>query len=262
MKKKPLRIIVFGNEKGGTGKSTLGVHATIELLYQGKKVLAIDCDGRQGTFSHYLANRESYIKSSGVSLPVPRHTSLSVEQGNSSEELKKITHESLEETIVIDTPGSYNSLAATAHKLADLLVTPVNESYIDLDLLVRIEKDFQEKGSSNDSAGVYANEVWGYKIEKASSEKKSMDWLVVKNRESSIRSKNKDDIQKIFKKLSERFGFRLGQGFKERAIFRQLFPEGLTISDYKALGRKGFTVAHVSARQELRRFMKDLLLNA
>jgi chromosome partitioning protein len=251
------RVIVFGNEKGGTGKSTLAVHTVVDLLYRGKSVLGIDCDGRQGTFGHYFQNRQEYIKNRNVTLPVPRCISLSLEDEIEAETLPKIIQEAPEDIIVIDTPGSYNQLSSWAHSLADLLVTPLNESYIDLDLFARIVCDV----GVAERAGIYADEVWSYKMSKASVERKSMDWLVVKNRESGIRSKNKDDIQKILEKLSKRLGFRLSKGFKERAIFKQLFPEGLTISDHAKVDRKVITVAHITARQELRHFMNDLLVN-
>ena len=52
-------IIVIGNEKGGTGKSTLAMHLAVKLLLENFKIAVIDLDGRQGSLSKYIANRRS-----------------------------------------------------------------------------------------------------------------------------------------------------------------------------------------------------------
>jgi chromosome partitioning protein len=53
-------IVVLGNEKGGSGKSTTAMHLAVALLRQGKRVGTIDLDARQGTFSRLIENRESF----------------------------------------------------------------------------------------------------------------------------------------------------------------------------------------------------------
>jgi chromosome partitioning protein len=55
-------VIVVGNEKGGSGKSTTAFHLAIYLLYQGFRVASIDVDSRQQTFTNYVKNRRSWAQ--------------------------------------------------------------------------------------------------------------------------------------------------------------------------------------------------------
>ena len=65
------RVIVMGNEKGGSGKSTTAMHVTVSLLKQGRRVGCIDLDARQGSLSRYVENRRSLIEETGLKLPLP-----------------------------------------------------------------------------------------------------------------------------------------------------------------------------------------------
>ena len=72
----PPRVIVFGNEKGGTGKSTLAMHLAVALLNRGLRVATIDLDARQGTMSRYVANRRLYAERTGNAVPMTEHLAL------------------------------------------------------------------------------------------------------------------------------------------------------------------------------------------
>ena len=48
---KGAHVVVIGNEKGGSGKSTTTMHMIVALLQQGRNVASIDVDARQGTLS-------------------------------------------------------------------------------------------------------------------------------------------------------------------------------------------------------------------
>lgn len=74
-------VIVFANEKGGTGKSTTAVHVAIALAAKGARVAGLDLDHRQRTFGRYLDNRATTIKSSGRELPMPVYDTLSDQTG-------------------------------------------------------------------------------------------------------------------------------------------------------------------------------------
>src|SRR6478735_8725512 len=69
---KRLHVIVFANEKGGTGKSTTAVHVAIALAAKGARVSAFDLDHRQRTMGRYLDNRAATIQRTGHDLPMPR----------------------------------------------------------------------------------------------------------------------------------------------------------------------------------------------
>ena len=139
MPKQP-RIVVFGNEKGGTGKSTLAMHLVVALLTRGFKVGTIDLDARQGTVTRYIANRRRYAERKGLAIPMPTHVAVLPQPGQDEEaELDKALAQLADnDVIVIDTPGHDSALSQLGHARADILVTPINDSLIDFDVLAQI----------------------------------------------------------------------------------------------------------------------------
>ncbi|GHU17900.1 ATPase [Alphaproteobacteria bacterium] len=251
-------VIVFGNEKGGTGKSTLAVHLSVYLLHAGFSVGTVDIDARQGTLTQYLEHRSK----SPLHLKLPEHVivhkSTFENKADAIADDSKRFNEAMEKLsgcdyIVIDTPGNDTFLSQFAHSFANTLVTPLNESFIDLDVLVKV--------SGNDiktmRPSIYAEMVWNQRKERAKNGLKPIDWIVVRNRLNTLYSKNRGDINVVLEALSKRIGFRLGAGFCERVIFRELFLSGSTLLDVPQ-GQQ-LSLSHVSARQELRElidFMK------
>src|SRR6201981_1630197 len=66
-------VIVLGNEKGGSGKSTTSMHIAVALLQAGQRVATIDLDSRQRSFTHYVENRRDWAARAGIQLDVPEH---------------------------------------------------------------------------------------------------------------------------------------------------------------------------------------------
>lgn len=257
-------IIVLGNEKGGTGKSTVTMHVISSLLWQGYKVGSIDVDARQGTLSRYVENRQHRIKESGLNLLISQHVAVfrsnleSVSAAKEEEETQ--FSRALEEHrdcdfIVIDTPGSDTYLSRLAHSYADTLITPLNDSFIDLDMLVRVDPD-----SLNIlRPSTYSEMVWDQKKQRAMRDSGKIDWIVLRNRLASIHSRNREEMEKVLNALAKRIGFRLMPGFGERVIFRELFLNGLTLLDMREMGMS-MTLSHVSAKQELTDLINGLNL--
>src|SRR5262245_6886055 len=141
--KKPY-IIVLGNEKGGTEKSTISMHIIIHFLRLGYTVGSVDVDARQGTLSRYLENRKTYMNKTGKTLPVSDHSPIlksvseiqKVAEQEETERLQKCFEGmSAKDFIIIDTPGTDSFLSRLAHSYADTLITPLNDSFVDLDML-------------------------------------------------------------------------------------------------------------------------------
>ncbi|MEB3702681.1 Putative ATPase [Candidatus Bealeia paramacronuclearis] len=257
-------IIVLGNEKGGTGKSTLSMHLIMSLLHAGYKVGSIDVDARQGTLTRYVENRQSTQNAMSRQLPMPEHKSIHKSTNPSQPEAETEDEKHVMETfealknndfIVVDTPGSDMYLSRLVHSRADTLITPLNDSFIDLDMLVRLKDGSVE--SSRPST--YAEMVWEQKKRRAIADGGSIDWIVLRNRLSSIKAKNKEHMEEVLSKLSKRLGFRYYPGFGERVIFRELFLSGLTLLDLEALG-ENMSISHVTARQELRSLLSMINL--
>ena len=249
-------IIVFGNEKGGSGKSTAAVHVAIGLLLQNHSVGTVDLDVRQGTFTRYIENRRRAAEAEGAGpLPLPLH--IPVPRGSEAEEVERLGSAITElsetcTTIVIDTPGTDNHLSRLGHSYADTLVTPMNDSFVDLDLLARIDPaDHSIIGPS-----VYSEMVWEQRKQRALRDRGSIDWVVMRNRLGHLEARNKREIAAIMDKLSRRIGFRSAHGFGERVIFRELFLKGMTLLDGR---RSGLTMSQIAARHEVRALIDTVL---
>lgn len=259
-------IIVFGNEKGGSGKSTNCMHVTTALVRMGHSVGVLDLDLRQKSLSRYCENRANYAAKHGLNLALPEVVDLPVIEQSALNPGENMYDRRLSEAvagmegrfefIVIDCPGSHTRLSQVAHSLADTLVTPLNDSFIDFDLLARIEPESQDiLGPS-----VYSEMVWSARQLRAQAGLDPIDWIVVRNRVGTQRMHNKKKITDAVDALAKRIGFRVAPGFSERVIFRELFPRGLTLLDLGDIGVKNLNISNVAARQELRELMKALRL--
>ena len=260
------KIIVFGNEKGGSGKSTTAIHVAIALCYQDKSVGIIDLDLRQRSMSRYLENRADFCEKQKPNLPSP--TYYRIDQSNkdskaesNSEEEKRFaealtTLEQSCEFLVIDCPGGISNYVKMAHTVADTLITPMNDSLIDFDLLAKIE------ASTGKVVGpsIYSEMVWECRQVRASAKHPPIDWVILRNRISHVFSKNKYQVGKSLNNLSKRIGFRLSTGFSERVIFKELFLSGLTLLDLEKMDDWQPTLSHISARQEMRMLLASLNL--
>jgi chromosome partitioning protein len=254
------RIVVFGNEKGGSGKSTAAIQVAIGLIRRGHKVATLDVDARQGTMSRYIANRQAR-----GGLPMPTHVSLlPTTQENFSAAAEADRHavdEALtsfagHDYIVIDTPGSDSRLSRVAHARADTLVTPINDSFVDFDLLARVDpKTRKILGPS-----VYAELVWDQRKERALAKGPPIDWIVMRNRLGHSEARNKREMGEAVAELAKRIGFRVVPGFGERVIFRELFLQGLTLFDLgSAVGGPALAMSHLAGRHEARALIDAIL---
>jgi chromosome partitioning protein len=254
--------VVFANEKGGTGKSTTAVHVAIALAYQGARIAAIDLDSRQRTFHRYFENRSETERRRKVELPGARCT---VFKGETVEELDALVAEVGEgqDFLVFDTPGRDDPLARHAATGADTLVTPLNDSFVDFDLIGQVEAEtFKVRKLS-----FYAELIWEARKKRsmatirereATGKGREMDWVVVRNRTQHSEARNMKRLDGALGELSKRVGFRIAQGLSERVIYRELFPSGLTLLDKGQLGELG--TSHLVARQELRALVAGLNL--
>ncbi len=256
------RIIVVGNEKGGSGKSTTCMHVATALARSGQRVGALDLDLRQKSFGRYIENRRAYLAQTGLSLPTPDYRELP-EADPASENAQdqrligvlEAMHAEMD-YIVIDCPGSHTRLSQVAHTLADTLITPLNDSFVDFDLLARIDGlTGKIKGPS-----IYSEMVWGARQTRAQAKLQPIDWIIVRNRLGAQQMHNKKKVGAALEELSRRIGFRVLSGFSERVIFRELFPRGLTLLDLKDTGVDQLNLSNIAARQELRDLMAGLRL--
>jgi chromosome partitioning protein len=246
-------VIVFANEKGGTGKSTTAVHVAIALAARGARVGAFDLDHRQRTLGRYLDNREATIKRTGRELAIPRHVT---HDGESLARFTDVFDELAGESdfLVIDTPGRDDRFARLAAQRADTLVTPMNDSFVDFDLIGQVDPVTYKVTRPS----FYAELIWEARKARAKADGSTIDWVVLRNRVQHIEARNMRRVSEALDQLAKRVGFRIIPGLGERVIYRELFPKGLTMIDARDFGDMG--LAHVAARQELREMMAALAL--
>ena len=258
------KIIVIGNEKGGTGKSTLAMHLIVWFLCCKKNVASVDLDGRQGTLTHYIQNRSDYAKLHHIALSLPEHLSVTVRENPTEEQRREdetAFMEQLEQLrnendfIIVDTPGADSYLFRLAHVAADILITPLNDSLIDLDVLAKIEPETL----TIRSPGHYAQTVWQARQKRASLKKPQMKWFVLRNRVMHVSTRNEKLIWKLLEALGKRINFTALSGLGERIVFRELFLKGLTLLDLgKSKSGVSMSMTHLSARQELRMILQAI----
>ncbi len=259
-------IIVVGNEKGGSGKSTTCMHIATALSRMGHRVGALDLDLRQRSFGRYIENRTAFAEREGFELPGPHYRDLpEVRQEGLAEGENPQDHRLSEavseleqgsDFIVIDCPGSHTRLSQVAHSLSDTLITPLNDSFIDFDLLARIDAETGKVLGPS----IYSEMVWNARQLRAQAGLRPIDWIVLRNRLGTQQMHNKKKVGAALEELSRRIGFRVAPGFSERVVFRELFPRGLTLLDLKDLGVESLSMSNIAARQELRDLIDALNL--
>lgn len=250
-----VHVIAFANEKGGTGKSTTAVHIAVALTAQGRKVALFDLDPRQRSSSRYLENRQETCKRRGKDLPMPHYVTI---KDDSVDEFTGATSQLPEDTefLILDMPGRNDALTKQAVVMANTIVTPINDSFVDLDLIGQVDAEtYKVKRPS-----FFAELIFSARRDRAKADGKEIDWVVLRNRMAQIESRNTRRVGDALQELSRRVGFRVVPGLSERVIYREFFPSGVTLLDLEMIENPG--LSHVAARQELRELASSLGLPA
>lgn len=262
-------IIVIGNEKGGSGKTTTTMHLMVALLRLGFKVGSMDIDARQRSLTRYLENRKGTMAKESSPLPCPHHivitkSPFTTQQETEQDERERFTRALAKllvtcDFVVVDAPGNDTYMARLAHSYADTVITPVNDSFVDIDVLAAVDGMTMEMQKPS----IYSEMLWEQKLQRARRDGGSIDWVVMRNRLSNIDARNKRMITNVMLELSKRLGFRQAPGFSERVIYRELFLLGLTVLDVLETTKAGtLSMSHLAARQEVRELLKALRIPA
>jgi len=258
-------VIVVGNEKGGAGKSTIAIHTATALLHADTRVAVLDLDLRQQTTGHFFANRRAWLAANGATAPMPTEDRLGAGlAGQPEDEVLKRFEDAFAQAreeadfVLVDTPGSDTKISRVAHGLADVIVTPMNDSFVDFDMLGVVDPVTLELTRHS----LYSETVWESRKARAARDRKMIDWVVLRNRLAPTEARNRKRLDERVEALSRKVGFRVGPGLRDRVIYRELFPFGLTVADL-SLGVRpvAMSLQHVAARQELRALMTSLGLS-
>ncbi|MDJ0613452.1 MAG: division plane positioning ATPase MipZ [Rhizobiaceae bacterium] len=261
-------VIVCGNEKGGTGKTTTSMHIAIALLNAGYRVATIDLDGRQKTLTRYIENRKNWSDRYNLNLLIPTHdyvepSTAETKSDRNSEELSNFMAiisrtEQNHDFVVVDTAGHDGYLMQLSHSIADTLISPINDSYLDFDILGQVD------ALTGDVIKLshYAKTVREARRKRRIADNGFLDWVIVRNRLSTLHSRNSSSLISSLKSLSMRLGCRIADGISERVVFRELFPIGLTVLDDLEEATFGGQISnsHIAARHEVRSLIAALRL--
>lgn len=262
---KQAHVIIVGNEKGGSGKTTTTMHLITALLRLGFNVGSMDIDSRQRSLSRYIENRRQTIAKEGIPLPLPHHIVIQKSPFNLLDEAEADERERFvkgmsrllptNDFVIIDSPGSDTFLSRLAHSFADTIITPINDSFVDLDVLATVDGQTLKVVRPS----IYSEMVWEQKLQRAKRDGGSIEWIIMRNRLSNIDARNKRFMTQVLGELSRRIGFRVAPGFSERVIFREMFLQGLTVLDVMDTSSNvSISLSHIAARQEVRELLKIL----
>ncbi len=233
-----MKIISISNLKGGTGKSTISANIIVALS-KDFKVLAIDSDNPQYTLSNYFKNRS--------------------DSENSFDSIKLDSIEKLDDIIaknknvdyiIIDSPGGSTDIAKKILEISDILITPVSDSRLDLDVI--------GQPTDNDNKftpGCFANMIWDARKSRLIKKQSALKWIIIPNKLNVRITNNQRQIMKLLKKMSLLLGFELSPGIKDRVIFKELFSDGRTIFDLK---KTELNLSRISAKNEIRMIVNKL----
>lgn len=254
-------VILFGNEKGGSGKTTYAIHTIVSLLSTGFSVASIDLDERQQSLSRYIENRQKMKAQYGINLLLPEHFQISSKVSADTTDYQDIILQLMQslqnyDYIVIDAPGSNTGISRFAHIHADTVITPINSSFIDVDLLGKIDANTLEMTSP----GVYGTMYMSSREKRKIAEKSDAEWIVVHSRYSIAETINRRSIDFALRCMAKHMNFKVIRGFTERSIFKELFLQGLTLSDAALTKQINITPSVIAARQEIRNFLASLNL--
>ncbi|HZP18868.1 MAG TPA: division plane positioning ATPase MipZ [Bauldia sp.] len=265
---RPGHIIVLGNEKGGSGKSTTAMHIVVALLKAGRSVASIDTDGRQRSLTRYIENRAVWRAHTGLALELPTHFTVPPADGDSVGDIELQEFRSLAEAIsrveyrfefvVIDTPGSNSHLMRVSHAMADTLITPINDSFVDFDVIARVDPlNYEMTAPSH-----YAELVADARRQRDMIDGHPIDWVVIRNRLAALDTRNRKNVARGLDAIAGKLGFRIAEGISERVVFREFFLRGLTALDTldeQTLGAEP-TMSHLAARREINGLIDSLNL--
>jgi chromosome partitioning protein len=247
-------VIVVGNEKGGAGKSTVATHLAVALMHEGARVAVLDLDVRQQSTGRFFAHRTAWAEAKGADIAHPIANLSAADAAGLEAALASDA-----DFLIVDTPGADTELSRAAHQAADLIVTPMNDSFVDFDVL----GDVDPVSLDVLRPSLYAETVWDARKRRAAARGRSIDWVVLRNRLAPVEARNRRRVDEKLAALSRRVGFRVVAGLRDRVIYRELHPFGLTVSDLtRGVRPLPVSMGHIVARQELRMLMHELGLAA
>ncbi len=247
-----MKIVCFFGLKGGVGKTSLAAAAATAAQEAGFATAVLDLDGSGTGLDAFVARRREAGLIAPRSITPPTRSFLNAANSRrATEEMDAAVERALDagaDCLVVDTSSGRDALwmNAAAILASNVLVTPVTDSPIDLQMLLG-------RGAAQ-SVADFVEAAAGYRG------RQSLRWIVARNRRGHLHTRLSDRIGADLNEAADRIGFEIVEGLRERVGYREMFEDGWSPLDpprtNQALG-----MSVLSARSEMRMLLSALELN-
>ena len=244
-----MQVVTISGFKGGTGKTTLACLLGVAAVKDGLRTACLDLDRNTRNLSSFLAQRrESRLESPDHVMLMdtgdeartnakPKHT-------NRLEPLVRMAKMDGYDLMIIDTSSGNLSDVYEAHLLADLILTPMNESPADMHGL------FSPIGAPAAPLINYRDMIDTVRFDRRRAGLPVQRWQVVMNRVSGLPSKIGNIINQRVADMAHQAGFETIWNMRDRVAHRALALEGRSVFDTPVDGK--LTMSEISGRSEVR----------
>ncbi len=248
-----MKTITIGSFKGGTGKTTLTAVLGTALANRGIKTSIIELETNTKPLARFEAAR------SFADLPTSSVAELALSGGNPdirdwqmmlSRQIEQAKVRGCQLTI-IDTGSVWKPEVIAAHLLADLVLTTVTESPIDL-------YQFMPGAGPNMQANhPYAELINLVRRNAEKTNKVNFDWTLCINRRSHLRTRVGDSVYQRLQSFTRATDVSLMDGLTDRVAYRNMMETGVTPLD--DISGEPIARSALAARTEVARLVSTVL---
>ncbi len=244
-----MQVVTVGGFKGGTGKTTVAALLGVAAVKDGLRVACLDLDRNTRNLSSFVTlRRASRLESPDHVMLMdmdedvranarPRHS-------GRLDPLVRMARMDGYDLLIIDTSSGNLADVYEAHLLADVILTPMNESPADMHGL------FAPLGSAAAPKINYREMIDTVRFDRKRAGLPEQRWQVVMNRVSALPSKIGNTINDRVAVLAREAGFESVWSLRDRVVHRAIALEGRTVFDAPSDGK--LSMSELSGRQEVR----------
>jgi len=244
-----MQVVTISGFKGGTGKTTIASLLGVAAVKDGLRVASLDLDRNTRNLSSFLTLRRA------ARLQSPDHVMLMDSDQDVRSNAKPKHSGRLEplirmakmdgyDLLIIDTSSGNLADVYEAHLLADVILTPMNESPADMHGL------FAPLGAAAAPRINYREMIDTVRFDRKRAGLPVQQWHVVMNRVSALPSKVGNLINERVNAMAKGAGFQAVWSLRDRVVHRALALEGRTAFDTPANGK--LTMSELAGRSEVR----------
>jgi len=244
-----MQIVTVGGFKGGTGKTTIAALMGVAAVMDGLRVAYLDLDRNTRNLSSFVTlRRASRLQSPDHVMLMdmdedirtdarPRHT-------GRLEPLVRMARMDGYDLLIVDTSSGNLSDVYEAHLLADVILTPMNESPADMHGL------FAPLGSPAAPRINYREMIDTVRFDRRRAGLPAQRWHVVMNRVAALPTKIGNTINDRVAVVAREAGFEAVWRLRDRVVHRALALEGRSVFDAPSEGK--LSMSELSGRSEVR----------